>query len=206
MRPLELVVIVGSAGAVPLYRDLFGRLDRGFAAPLILVQHRPASDHLLAELLDRRAAIDVREPEPGELLRDGTLYVAPADAQLLVVARRVVAIEPLAPGRRSCADPVLISAASAYGPAVLAVVLSGRLQDGSIGARAVKRAGGRVIVQDPATAAQPSMPTAALATGCVDTCLPPRGIADAIGAFVGVPGSAALFATRPAPWALRHVA
>jgi two-component system chemotaxis response regulator CheB len=96
---------------------------------------------------------------------------------------------------------VLGSAAAVYGPAVLAVVLSGRLEDGAVGVRQVKLAGGRVIVQHPATAAHPSMPRAALATGCVDACLPPRALGDAIRAFVGVPGAAALFSSRPVPWA-----
>jgi two-component system chemotaxis response regulator CheB len=199
--PVELVVVAASAGAVPMYREIFGRLDRGLLAPVVLVQHRPPGDRSLAEILSRRAALDVREPAAQERLQDGMLYVAPANAQLRFGGRREAVLDPLAEDARAHADPVLISAAAAYGAAVLAVVLSGRLEDGAAGVRAVKHAGGRVIVQDPRTAAHPSMPWAALGTGCVDVCLPPRAIADAIRAFVAVPGAAALFASRPAPWA-----
>jgi two-component system chemotaxis response regulator CheB len=200
-RPLELVVVAGSAGAVGLYGEIFGRLDDGLPAPVVLVQHRSPSRQPLAELVARRSAMAVREPAPGEPLRDGELHVAPTDAQLRFTARRTIALDPLIEPERGRADPVLRSAAAVYGAAVLAVVLSGRLEDGAAGVRAVKQAGGRVVVQDPRSSAQPSMPRAALATGSVDACLPPRAIADAIRAFVGIPGAAALFSTRPAPWA-----
>lgn len=195
--------MVASAGVVPLYGQIFGRLGEELPAPVVLVHHRPAGGHGFTELLARRAAMRVREPVADEPLRDGTLYLAPSDAQLRFRARGDVVLDPLAEdgSSRRPADPVLTSAAAVYGDAVLAVVLSGRLDDGALGVRAVKRAGGHAIVQDPRTAAQPSMPWAALATGCADACLPPRSIADAIRAFVGVPGAAALFASRPAPWA-----
>jgi two-component system chemotaxis response regulator CheB len=198
---LELVVVVASAGAVPLYGEIFGEMDGGLAAPVVLVQHRAIDSRTLVELLAFRAAMDVREAAPRELLQDGTLYLAPSDVQLRFIARREVALDALGEDGRPSADLVLVSAAAVYGSATLAVVLSGRLEDGASGVRAVKRAGGRVIVQDPRTAAQPSMPRAALATGVADACLPPRAIADAMRAFVAVPGAAALFASRPSPWA-----
>jgi two-component system chemotaxis response regulator CheB len=195
------VILAASAGAVPLYGEIFGRLDRWLSAPVVLAQHRPADDGVFADLLARRASLPVCGFSPDKLLRDGALYLCPTDAQLRFTSRRGVRFDRLAEDERAQADPVLASAAAAYGPAVLAVVLSGRLRDGAAGARAVKQAGGRVIVQDPRTAAHPSMPQAALATGCADACLPPSAIADAIRAFVGVPGAAALFSSRPAPWA-----
>jgi two-component system chemotaxis response regulator CheB len=197
---LELVIVAASAGVVPLYGEIFGHLDRGLMAPVVLVQHRPRGTRSFGELLAWRSAMRVSDAASDERLRDGTLYLAPADAQLRFIARREVRSDLLVDGQRAQADPVMASAAAVYGPAVLAVVLSGRLQDGAAGVRAVKQAGGRVIVQDPRTAAYPSMPRAALATGCVDACLPPRSVANAIRAFVGVPGAAALFSSRPASW------
>ena len=182
-----MVVVAASAGAVRVYGEIFGRLDPGLAAPVVLVHHHAPDNRVLAELLACRAALDVRKPAAQEPLRDGTLYLAPSDAQLGFTSRREVVLDQLTQSRRASADPALTSAAAVWGPGVLAVVLSGRLHDGAAGVRAVKQAGGRVIVQDPRTAAQPSMP--------------PRAIADAIRAFIGVPGAAALFASRPAPWA-----
>jgi two-component system, chemotaxis family, protein-glutamate methylesterase/glutaminase len=168
-----------------------------------LVQHRLRGEEVVVALLRQRTALEVRPLLPAERLQHGCLYVCPSHAQPRFTAHGAVALEPLQEGERVSADGVLASAAEAHGPAVLAAVLSGRLQDGALGVRAIKRAGGRVIVQHPDTCAHGSMPMAALATGCVDACLPPRSIADAIRAFVGMPGAAALFATRPAPWASR---
>jgi two-component system chemotaxis response regulator CheB len=86
---------------------------------------------------------------------------------------------------------------------MIAVVLTGRLQDGSQGVRAVKAKGGRVLVQDPATAVAPDMPMASLATGCCDFALPPDKIADAVTTLVMAPGAAEVFRVPVSPWAAR---
>jgi two-component system chemotaxis response regulator CheB len=85
---------------------------------------------------------------------------------------------------------------------VIAVVLTGRLRDGSRGIRAVKAQGGRVLIQDPSTAVAPDMPTAALATGCCDFALPPDKIGDALTALVMAPGAADVFRVPLPPWAV----
>jgi len=199
-QSFDVVVIAASQGAVPLYRELFGRLDAELAAPVLLVQHRRPGEDLLVKLLARHAALAVQAPCETEPLHPRRLYVCPSDHQLRFSAPGRVTLAALAAGERVAADPVLASAAAVHGPRVLAVVLSGRLQDGASGVRAVKAAGGRVLAQDPQTAACPSMPAAALASGCVDASLPPHSIADAVNASVSVPGTAELFATRPSPW------
>ncbi len=90
--------------------------------------------------------------------------------------------------------------AAAYGERAIAVVLTGRLDDGAAGGRLVKAAGGRVLVQDPATADRASMPESALVTGCFDLVLDAHHIADALVALVSVAGAAELFRVRPHPW------
>jgi chemotaxis response regulator CheB len=94
------------------------------------------------------------------------------------------------------------SVAEVYGPRALAVVLTGRLRDGTRGVQAIKAAGGRVIAQTPDSAEQSSMPWNALATGCVDLVLEPARIADALVALVAVPGAAELFEVRSGSWAV----
>ena len=94
------------------------------------------------------------------------------------------------------ADALLSSAAGAFGTRMIAVVLSGRLDGGARGVREVKRHGGRVIVEDPDTAAAPAMPIAALATGCVDFVLAPNTIGDALVALCAATGAADLFRVR----------
>jgi two-component system chemotaxis response regulator CheB len=97
------------------------------------------------------------------------------------------------------ADELLLSAAAAFGPAAIAVVLSGRLEGGARGVRAVKRQGGRVLVQDPNSAAATGMPNAALATGCVDFALGPESLGHALLALCAAAGAAELFRVRVNP-------
>jgi two-component system, chemotaxis family, protein-glutamate methylesterase/glutaminase len=94
------------------------------------------------------------------------------------------------------ADELLASAARALAPRLIAVVLSGRLDGGARGVREVKRHGGRVIVEDAGSAAAPAMPTAALATGCVDFALSPERLGDALIALCAAAGAAELFRVR----------
>jgi two-component system chemotaxis response regulator CheB len=98
------------------------------------------------------------------------------------------------------ADELFASAAAVYGARALAVVLTGRLRDGTAGVRAVKAAGGRVIAQDPEDAEQSAMPYNATATGCVDLVLDLPRIADALITLVTVPGGAELFGVRGGSW------
>jgi two-component system chemotaxis response regulator CheB len=107
----------------------------------------------------------------------------------------------------SAANGVLIgnglfrSAAEVSGPRLIAVVLSGMRRDGAEGVQAVRRHGGRVLAQDPATAAAPEMPAAAIATGCVDFVLPPERIASALVALAMAPGAAEFLRVAPPSWA-----
>lgn len=98
---------------------------------------------------------------------------------------------------------LLSSAAGALGSRLIAVVLSGRLTGGAEGVREVKRLGGRVLVQDPATAEAPAMPEAALATGCVDFVLPAEGLGHALVALCAAAGASELFPSAPEPSARR---
>ena len=107
-------------------------------------------------------------------LAPGTLTVAPAGVHLGMSAERRLIVGAVNRANEQ-ADELFASAAGVYGARALAVVLTGRLSDGTRGVQAIKAAGGRVIVQDPETAEQRSMPWNALATGCVDLVLEPRG-------------------------------
>gem|GEM_PF-6637655 len=80
-------------------------------------------------------------------------------------------------------------------------MLTGKLSDGATGARALKARGGRVLVEEPASAAEPGMPRAALATGCVDFALPADSLAAALVTLVRVPGAASIFQVPLPPWA-----
>jgi two-component system chemotaxis response regulator CheB len=172
---LGCVVGIGaSAGGVDALIRVFGTIDADLQAAVLVVLHVPATGRsLLAPILDRRTALDVRVAEDGDALRPGRVYVAPPDRHLVVDDGRVrLGRGPKENAVRPAVDPMLRSLAAAYGEQAVAVVLSGALGDGSSGALAVKAAGGRVIVQDPDDATAPSMPSSAMrAVGEADAVL-----------------------------------
>jgi two-component system, chemotaxis family, protein-glutamate methylesterase/glutaminase len=94
-------------------------------------------------------------------------------------------------------DALLASAAAVLPGPAIGVILSGMLTDGTRGIRAIKRHGGRVLVQDPATARAASMPASALATGCVDFTLPPHRLAPAPVALTMAPAAPACWPCPP---------
>ena len=179
----RVIGIGASAGGVDALVRLFRRLEADLPAAILVVLHVPATGRsLLAPILDRETDLDVRVAEAGEPLVRGRVYVAPPDRHL-VVADGAVQLErgPKENAARPAVDPMLRSLAATYGEDAVAVVLSGALGDGSSGALAVKRAGGAVIVQDPADATVPSMPESALrAVGEADAVLAAEGIGPAL--------------------------
>ena len=108
-------------------------------------------------------AVDGEEPMPG------VIYVAPPDAHMLLHHDQISLLHgPTENGHRPAVDPLFRSAAVAYGPHVIGVILSGALDDGAAGLLAVSRAGGITLVQSPEDALYPSMPLSALDAVPVD--------------------------------------
>lgn len=195
--PFDVVVVVGSQGALDSFQIVLGALPAAFPAAVVFDLHRAKSYGMLEELLSRRGALRVTAAGAGLALDAGTIYLAPYDRQLVISGERLLGLLDAGdgPGHRF-ADDLLVSAAAAFGPAVIAVVLSGRLEGGARGVREVKRQGGRVLVQDPETAPAAGMPNAALATGCVDFALAPASLGQALLALCAAPGAAELFRVR----------
>lgn len=191
-------MIVGSQGALQAFQVIVGHLPAGFPAAVVFDLHRTDRRGVTELLLAKRSALPVRPAVEGQALERATVYVAPSDRQLVLREDRMLSVLDGAGGGPSGwrTDALLSSAAMAYGPRLIAVVLSGRLSAGAAGVQAVKRCGGRVLVQDPATADAPSMPNAALATGAVDFALPPDSIGKAIVALCAASGAAELFRVR----------
>lgn len=188
--------MVGSQGALPVARDLLAGLGADFPAAVVYVQHRLATaGSTLAGLLARRACLPVREVGDGDQVAPGVIHVPVAAAQTTIGADRRFRVTD----GPCIADPLMATAADAYGAATLGVVLSGRLRDGAEGLRRIKWVGGRGLVQSPQTAETDGMPKAALATACYDFVLAPEGLAAALVTLVAVPGAAELFSVRAHP-------
>lgn len=154
---------------------LVAQLPAGFPAPIFIVQHMAAdtSGEMLVKTLARKSELECKHAVDGERIETGCIYIAPSDHHLLVEKGVVLVTKGARENRsRPSIDPLFRSAAVAYGHGVIAVVLTGYLDDGTAGMMAVKRCGGTCIVQDPKDAAYPDMPQNALNNLKVDHCVP----------------------------------
>jgi len=161
---IDSVVIGASAGAIEALGELLPLLPRGTPWPVVVVVHMPpGKPSLLVPIFARKCALPVREPEDKQSIKPG-IWFAPPDYHLLIEGDRTFAlsIDPLVNYSRPSIDVLFESAADAYGPALVSIVLTGANEDGAKGARAVRDAGGFVIVQEPTTAEAPRMPQAAI--------------------------------------------
>lgn len=164
-RPRRDIVVIGaSAGGVTALLALAKTLPADFPAPIFVVLHvAPDSPSLMPRLLSAVSALEARHPQNGEKVRPGVIYMAPPDHHLLLEDDRVLVTRGPKENRfRPSIDALFRSAAYTYGPRVIGVVLTGYLDDGTSGLWSVQRMGGLAIVQDPADAEQPAMPTNAL--------------------------------------------
>jgi two-component system, chemotaxis family, protein-glutamate methylesterase/glutaminase len=176
----DSVVVVASLGGLPVISTVLGGLPDTFRLPLLIVLHgmRNENRDRLTWLLGRHTALPVRTARPGmSALEPGVTVIPGGFAATIDSGHRIC----LAEARVMGGDGLLTTAAATARPgAVIAVVLTGMLYDGTAGVQAVKRRGGIVLAQDPATARAPSMPSSAIATGCVDHVLAPERIAPAL--------------------------
>jgi two-component system, chemotaxis family, protein-glutamate methylesterase/glutaminase len=178
--PTGAVVIGASAGALEALSVILPALPAEFRLPLMIVVHMPPDRRsVLAELFQAKCRIAVREAEDKEPINGGTVYFAPPDYHLLVEADKHLSLssdEPILYSRPSI-DVLFESAADAYGPALIAIVLSGANQDGAAGIKAVADAGGTAIVQSLEGAFATAMPEAAKANCPSAQVLSPHEIA-----------------------------
>jgi two-component system chemotaxis response regulator CheB len=173
------VIVVGaSAGGVEALRALVAGLPADLGAAVFVVLHIPERGSMLPEILGRAGPLPAVHARDGDSIEAGRICVAPPDRHLLLRRDRVeLSSGPKENGHRPAVDPLFVSAASAYGAAVVAAVLSGSLDDGTAGLIAVGRAGGTTVAQDPAQARRPEMPRNAIEFARPDHVLPVEAIA-----------------------------
>ncbi len=159
-----IVVIGGSAGAIVGLQAILKRLPRDFPASIFVVLHTSTeAPGLLPRVLARDSELPAEYARDRAKIVSGRIYIAPPDFHLTVHKRHMqVTRGPRENRHRPAIDPLFRSAARAYGPRVIAVLLSGMLDDGTVGTQIVKAAGGTTIVQDPADTIFPDMPRNAI--------------------------------------------
>ncbi|HEU4648916.1 MAG TPA: chemotaxis protein CheB [Gemmatimonadales bacterium] len=184
--PDQLVVIGGSAGAVEALAHIVRGLPPDLAAAVAVVVHFPeTTTSILPNILRRSGSLPAAHATDGEAIRPGQIYVAPPGHHLLVADGHFrLSRGPRENGARPAVDPLFRSAAQALGPQVIGLVLTGNLDDGTLGLAAIQQCGGTTIAQDPATANFPGMPASAIAHVPVDYVVPLDAIAAQITALV----------------------
>ena len=177
-KPYELIVIGCSMGGMHALEVIFRSIPQDFSLPIVVVQHRyRTSGEALPAYFRRHSVLNVVDALDKQWVQPGHVYIAPADYHLMIErsdghGELNLSVDAAVAYSRPSIDVLFESAASAYGAAVVGVVLTGANNDGTRGAERIKQRGGFVIAQDPKTAEAPAMPEAAIAAGGVDRILP----------------------------------
>jgi two-component system, chemotaxis family, protein-glutamate methylesterase/glutaminase len=197
MAGRDIVVVGFSAGGIAPLTQLVGDIPSDFPASMFVVHHFPAqSISALPSILSRAGPLPATQPADGERIVPGRIYVARPDRHLLIRDGCVrVTTGPREHGHRPAIDPLFRSAARSYGPRVVGIILSGTLDDGTLGLLEIKEAGGLAVVQDPASAAYPGMPASAIEHVSVDHVVSPAELGPLLDRLVHGPPPAG----APAP-------
>jgi two-component system chemotaxis response regulator CheB len=160
----DLIVIGASAGGVQALQELVSQLPPELPASVLVVLHlMSAGTSVLDSILGRAGDLPATQARDGERLERGHIYCAPPDFHMLLRGPQIhLSAGPRENGHRPAIDPLFRSAARAYGPRVIGVVLTGTLDDGTDGLRLIKDSGGATVVQDPDDAAYRGMPESAI--------------------------------------------
>lgn len=174
----DLIAIGASAGGIEALQQLLGALPADIPASVLVVLHTSGGSSLLPHIFGRASRLKTSHPKDGEQIRYGHIYIAPPDFHMLVQDKHIRVLQgPRENLHRPAIDPLFRSAAVSAGRRVIAVVLTGMLDDGTSGLMVVKAHGGIPIVQDPQTAMFSAMPRHALEQVPDATVLPLEEIA-----------------------------
>lgn len=173
MRPAA-VVIGSSTGGPPALEKLLVGLQVPLRIPMFIVQHMPpVFTASLSKRLSELSGLPVREGVHGEVVQSNGVYVAPGDYHMTLkkIGSEVrIQLDQGVPRNsvRPAADNLFESAAEVYGSKCLGIVLTGMGEDGRLGCRQIKSAGGGVMIQDKASCVVFGMPGAVFADGAFD--------------------------------------
>jgi two-component system chemotaxis response regulator CheB len=185
---LRSVVVIGaSTGGPQALMEVIPRLPADIAAGIIIVQHMPPNfTRYLAERLDNRSQIEVREAEEGDAILPGRAIVTPGGMHLFLEERDgrpcVMLLGKNALQRTACPsiDFTMTSFAPIFRERLVGVVLTGMGRDGAAGSAAIRRYGGKVLCQDRETSLIFGMPGSVIGDGLADVVSPLNGLADCI--------------------------
>jgi two-component system chemotaxis response regulator CheB len=167
----DVIVIGASAGGLRVLLELLAFIPKSYPIPIIIVQHLlDGNDSLLAEFLNDKSALSIKEADDKEPIMKGFAYIAPPGYHLLVEEDYSLSLsmDPRVNFSRPSIDVLFDSAAYVYEERCIGIVLTGASGDGSQGLNKIKANGGLTLVQNPATAEFSTMPKAAIEATAVD--------------------------------------
>jgi two-component system, chemotaxis family, protein-glutamate methylesterase/glutaminase len=190
MEPRDVVVVGGSAGSLVPMQQLVSGLPADLPGCVTVTMH--VGEHArsqLPQILSRSGPLPAAHAVTAEPLRPGQIYVAPP-ARHLLMPDGIVQLSngPRMNRTRPAVDAMFASAARWAGDRVVAVVLSGGLDDGAVGAALVAQAGGLVVVQEPEEAEHPSMPRSALSAAAGAISVPAAELGEVVSGMLGETG------------------
>src|SRR5437763_8840022 len=191
IKPIRIVAIGSSAGSIRCLLQVFAELPLIPNCCVLMVVHLfPRGKSLLPQILRRSTRWKVKRAEDSAPIHTGIVYVAPPDLHLVLSKNRLHLLSS-SPVRlqRPSVDVLFESVARQHRSGTIGVLLSGAGRDGSDGLRLMKLSGAKTIVQDPAEALFPSMPTHVVDTGCADFVIPASSIEPKISSLCA-PGEA----------------
>jgi two-component system, chemotaxis family, protein-glutamate methylesterase/glutaminase len=177
-RRIDIVVVGISTGGPSALMELLPKLPEDFPVPILIVQHMPPMfTRLLGDRLNAKSKILVAEARPSTNLKAGAALIAPGDFHMSVLrdGDKIQLRTHQGLPEHSCrpsVDVLFRSVAQAYGPNVLAVVMTGMGRDGFAGCQDIQAAGGQVIVQDEASSVVWGMPGVIVRANLADSVVP----------------------------------
>jgi two-component system, chemotaxis family, protein-glutamate methylesterase/glutaminase len=184
LKPADRTVVIGtSTGGPKALYQVVPALPADLSAAVIIVQHMPPGfTGSLAHRLDQLSQLTVKEAAQGDVLHNGTAYVARGGYHLVIEPEGILALnqDPSVCGVRPSVDVTVMSAAQIFGDRLLSVILTGMGTDGTRGARQAKMRGGRVIAEDESTCVVWGMPRSVAEAGLADKIIPLPRIAQSV--------------------------
>ena len=175
-----LIAAIGaSAGGIESFSHLLEELPSDSGMAFVLIQHLdPKHESGLTQVLSRKSSMPVKEVTEGMRVEANTVYVIPPNA-MMSISNHTLSLSPRGESTTShmTIDHFMRSLAEAHGNRAIGVILSGYGTDGTLGMAEIQAQGGVTFAQDENTAKFANMPRSAIAAGCVDYVLPPKGIA-----------------------------
>lgn len=186
--PPYIAAIGASAGGLEALQKLLSHLPEEFNnVAMVIVQHlSPNYKSMLVQMLSTKTSLKVIEVKNTVQVKASTIYITPPDREINIKKGKLYLSKSTGEhGPRPSIDSLFASLAADQNSRAIGVILSGTGSDGAAGIKAIKRAGGFTLVQDPKSAKYNSMPLASIDSGMIDFVLTPENIGAQLKSIAG---------------------